>query len=915
MAESIDRELIIYTKLHRPPLSADHLHRKNLLKKLDKGRSQTLSLVSAPAGYGKSTLVSCWLENCDTPSAWLSLDEKDNDLRLFLIYFVSMIKTIDKNACSKTMSMLRGAQFPVVSRLISVLKNEIDRVESDFIIVLDDYHLIRERLIHEVLTSLLNHPSSVMHIVMISRRDPPLPLFSMRAKGLAVEIRVQDLKFSLDDSKSFLQKITGKTVESSVVETLNKKTEGWVTGLRLAALSLMHRTDFESILTSLPAENRYVMDYVLKEVLAHLSPAVQECMLKISILGRFCAPLCERVCFPDQNPDLHEINSQEFLGLLSEANLFTIALDDDHTWFRYHHLVGSILKRQLKNRFTGEEIAQFYRSASAWFAANGYIEEALTYILEIDDFDTAAELVAIHRLDLMNREQWYRLDYWLKKFPDDYIGKHPSLLMSKAWIYQRQARYSKLFQVLALLDEKSLKRGVATVTLDSLEGEKEVLRSFNYFSTAQPLKAEASALKALDLLPVQSQSVRGFTYIILSVTLQMLGAREKGRQLIYTELQEADQKVPVYRTMLLVAECFSNWIAADLENMEPAATLLLKHGEKHGLPETITIGRYFLGIRHYERNELDRAEHFLRPATESMTAGELVVPSIVTYCQSSFAMSLVCQAQGREREAENLLKTVIGYMLESDNVDMLQTCQAFQAELHNAQGHLEGAKLWAKGYVPQPLVPAYRFYSPHLALPKVLLGQGSIESLAEADKLLSQTYRYFHNINSSRMLIHILALHALVCEKRNDRTGASKKLLEALKRAYPGELVRPFLDLGQQMRLLIAEVSLNQEPEGDLGQRIKQLFEDTTTASSVQESTEVPDNVLSQTDREKIQPLTNREIEVLNMLAKGGSNSEIAKQLYISSETVKRHLSTIYRKLAVKNRHQAIARSRSIGIL
>jgi LuxR family maltose regulon positive regulatory protein len=319
MLGEMDTELIIRTKLHRPQVDRNHLHREYLLDRLNQRQHRPLALVSAPAGYGKSTLVSCWLTACDVPSAWVSLDGNDNDLRLFLSYFVSAIQRISSVACGDTESMLKVAHLPPVSVLVRSLLNELNQMEQAFILVLDDYHLIRDKSVHKLVAQLLDHPSARMHLVLISRRDPPLPLNSLRAKGQMVEIRTQDLRFSLGETQTYLQQMTGAPVDNAVAAILEEKTEGWVTGLRLAALSLRHRKDLKRILTELPAENRYVMDYVVTEILSHHPPVLQECMLKISVLSRFCAPLCDAVCQSDTDSGACSIIGRELLELLDKA--------------------------------------------------------------------------------------------------------------------------------------------------------------------------------------------------------------------------------------------------------------------------------------------------------------------------------------------------------------------------------------------------------------------------------------------------------------------------------------------------------------------------------------------------------------------------------------------------------------------
>jgi LuxR family maltose regulon positive regulatory protein len=506
----------------------------------------------------------------------------------------------------------------------------------------------------------------------------------------------------------------------------------------------------------------------------------------------------------------------------------------------------------------------------------------------------------------MNREQWYHLNRWLQKFPPDFIQDHPDLLLAKAWVYQRQARYSELFDILDRLVDTISTSNKKSTAGSILWGEVQALKSFQYYSTARAERSETAARDALNSLPARYHSARGFTHILLALALQMQGDPGQARRVVYDALQQEEASIAVYKTMLLAALCYANWIAADLNSLKLTAAQLLKHGQKHDLPETIAVGRFFTGIFHYQRNNLDLAERFLALVVGTSVVGELVIPSIVTYCQSSFALSLTYQAMGRAKEAREIIESVIGYMLETGNADLLEISQTFQADLALRQGHVAEADLWARCYTPKPLVPAYRFYTPHLTLPKVLLARRTTKSLRESDTFLSRIYDFYVPIHNTRVLIDVLVLQALLCAAQGDESKALEKLAAALGQAEPGGFIRPFLDPGPEMADLLGRL-VKQNPALHYAGQILEAFGAEKTATSRDRSS-IPDEAL-------IEPLTNREIEILMILAKGVSNNEIAKRLFISPETVKRHLSTIYRKLDVKNRHQAVISAKSIGIL
>jgi LuxR family maltose regulon positive regulatory protein len=905
---------ILQTKLHRPPIDGTHLHREHLLDRLSQARHQPLALVSAPAGYGKSTLVSCWLEACDVPGAWVSLDDNDNDLRLFLSYFVSAIQRIFPVACTETRSMFSVDPLPTVSVMARSLINELDRNEKAFVLVLDDYHLIRDQNIHKLVAELLHHPPAYMHLVLVGRRDPPLPLTALRAKGQMIEMRTRDLRFSLEETLAFLQQTTGAPVDSAVAAILEEKTEGWVTGLRLTALSMRGHKDLKHSLSGLPVQNRYVMDYVVTEILCHQPPALQVWMLKTSVLSRFCAPLCDAVCGSDTDSGGSGLNGREFVELLENANLFVIPLDDERKWFRYHHLFQALLQHQLKKRLNAKEIGRLHERASAWFADNGYIEEALSHAHEIGDIEAAARLVKQHRHDTMNQEQWHRLNRWLQRFPADFIQQHPDLLLAKAWSYQRQARYSELFAILDGLEPTESISNNKPTDDDIFWGEVQALKSFQYYATAQGELSATAAREALNRLPVRCYSVRGMALIMLSGALQMQGNQVQARQVVVDALKQEEGLIAISKSVLLISLCYIDWIATDLTRLKQTAAQLLRHGQKHDLQESIAVGRFFTGIRHYQRNDLDQAERNLALVVGTTTTGKLIVPTVVTYCQSSFALALTYQAMGRAEEASRVIESAIDYMLETGNVDLLELCQVFRADLALLQGRVAEANLWARNNTPPPLAPAYRFFTPPLTLPKVLLARRTAKSLGEADTLLCRMHDYYASIHSTRVLIDVLVLQARVHAARGDASQALEKLAEALALAEPGGFIRPFLDQGPEVADLLDRL-VKQNQALPYARQILAAFGGGKAKLFGRRS---DDSIRSRSpfpDAPQIKPLTNREIEVLKKLAKGLSNNKIANSLFISTETVKRHLSNIYRKLNVDSRHQAVVSAKAIGIL
>jgi LuxR family maltose regulon positive regulatory protein len=894
---------ILRTKLHRPASPVDVVARPSLIERLHRGQDGTLTLVTAPAGYGKSTLVSQWLETCTRRTAWLSLDETDSDITTFLQYILAAIRATFPNACPNTLALMRGDKLPSLKVLSGYLTNELDAIEVPFILVLDDYDCLHDPAVHDLLNELLKRTPHLLHLVIISRRDPLLALAKLRSGGQVTEVRLRDLQFTKLETAAFLERAIGTSVTDFTLERLQTKTEGWVAALRLAALSLGQREDIDVFLQGLQGDTRQVREYLLAEVLSHQPPVVQDLLLRTSILSRFCQPLCEALGAPRRETGLETLGSESFPAWLEKAGLFCIPLDERHEWCRYHQLFRELLQRQLEARASAEEIAALHKKASAWFEENGLIEEALRHALNGGDVKAAARVVAEHGDEAMNQEHWDRLDHWLGMLPSDIVDSDPQLLLLRAWLYEYHNQLTECWRLMDQAEPLASAMTPDSAARPRLLGEIEALRSSLHYFAAESDRAVSSAEQAMAEIPRGSQSTRGFATLLLALSLQMAGDLDRAYKFLHDALGERSNPRGTFHNRVLITLCWVHTMAGKLDSLRRSASSLLKMGKELDLRESRDFGSYFLGIFYYHRNELPSAAQQLTP---------LVIDPRLTrtevYTHSTFALSLAYLAQGQVREARDLAESAIEHMLETNNAFGLPLAQAFAAELDVRLGRTTEAWNWACRFNPGPILPKYMFYVPELTLAKVLIGRNEPDSRQHADELLTRLCEYAERTHNQSFLIEVMALQALLHDSRGDERSALATLERLIHLARPGRFIRFFVDLGPRLLKLLSRLDLDEEGLRYIGQILAAFMSDSTYALSQSREPQV------EIGQPLVEPLSQRELEILALLAERLSNKEIGTRLYLSHATVKRHTANIYQKLGVHGRREAVEKAVHLGI-
>ena len=892
--------VLIRTKLNPPWSGSDLVERPRLMEKLSQGLDRKLILVAAPAGYGKSTLVAEWLAACGRPGAWLSLEEGDSDLVVFLNYFIAAVQTISPGIGEETSALLQAPELPPQQVLISTLINELDQIDAPFVLTVDDYHLIHDMAVHNLMDALLHHAPQVLSLVLISRTNPPLNLNRLRARGQMVEIRAQDLRFTQAETSAFVEKVTGVSVDDATVTLLQEKTEGWPVGLRLSMLALQRPEDLGQLSSRLPGM-QLATEYLFQEAFENQPQPIQDCLLKTSILDRFSASLCDAVC--DDGSESGQMRGRDFLAWLVQTALFIISLDDQRQWFRYHHLFQRLLKHQLERSFDADAIARLHRRASAWFVQNGLIDEAIHHALAAGDVVGAAEIVEENRRAILNADQWYVLDRWLSKLPEEIKRRRPALLLAQAWVAYFTFQLWKIPPLLesieSLLDEESME--------ESLRGEIDFFWGHHWFWMGRTAQSLEFLQRALERVPVTHDQVRGEIEVFWAMAGQLTGRNQQVLQALKDWLYHEETLYSVRSGRLLGGFIFVFSLSGELSAAEEAARQLGYVAAKSGNIFIKTWLFYVHGFIHYFRNELEKAAEFF----ELVVKGRyfLYTRAVV---DAMAGLAFTYQALGRPDKATATVEMFLELARKTSDPIYGAIARSCQAHLALLQDDLQTAERWLRINDQTPGLDVMLFW---LEIPRVtecrtLIARGTADRLREAENRLNDFLQEDEMPYNIRQSIELLLLKAVAHYKQvrmdlspSVNSAQGQALLEqAVRLAAPDGWMRPFLELEATIAGPLHELA----QRGVAPKFIERILATFTLSQPV-----VPEVNQARLP----EPLTVRELEVLALLARRFSNKEIAAQLHLSPTTVKRHASNIYQKLHVHGRRQAVEKAIALGIL
>ncbi len=919
-------EPILATKLYVPAPRPKRLPRRQLLDCLSRSCTGPLLLISAPAGFGKTTLLGEWahtLSSSPLPGeeekravsvAWLSLDSADNDPRRFCRYMVAALQTVAPGAGETIPAAMASPQLPSLETVATLLLNDLCAVTSEepiqnIVLILDDYHLIDSSAIHDFVSFLVEHLPTHLHMVLATRADPPLPLSLWRARGQMAELRADDLRFSAGETESFLNQVMALHLAKADVAVLAERTEGWIVGLQMAALSLQGRADAAAFVQSFRGSHRYVLDYLLEQVLNRQPPEIQEFLLQTSILERMTAGLCEVVTGAgkiDSPASGFRPPASEILQYLDRSNLFLIPLDDERRWYRYHHLFADLLRARLQ-QLQPENIPALHRRAASWFAENDLVEEAIQHALKAEDYNQVAVLL---ESEFSKRRQPGRMRtswIWTEQLPEELVSTRPLLAGLRAIAALARSQIDEAEALLAIAGEAS--GAVDPAFRQDLEGLLYMARSISASLHGDAPQIVACARRALELFPWDDP-------------LRMTAAMNLGNAyLLQGELNEAErawveglQVSETTRDPLRRLQSLGNlgWLKQHQARLPEAEAA---YRQTWQLAATLGNALFFLsGILKaqyagllLERNEPAAAQEMAQNGLEEALQWGSPSGQGIGYLYSGLVRLSRGDLPGALEAAQKA-----GGILQRYTVypDLVAAVRCLQARVAMARGEMEEAGQMLDECAGEE-------WWDHLLLrewveivqAQLLLRQNRPK---EALELLEGKAAAAHAAGRGRNRIEILVLQALAKQDLSEREAACRTLARALAAAEEQGMVRILLDYGPPLAELLRYGLKRQiwDP-GRITAYAQKLLATGEGASEAAPEVQAP----VPAGFSLPEPLTERELEVLRLLAAGLSNQDIARKLVLTVGTVKTHVHNIYGKLQVESRTQAVARARGTGLV
>ncbi len=900
---------LLTVKFYPPPLRPSVVRRHRLVEKLNQGLQEgtRLTLITAPAGYGKTTLALEWITSLNRHYSWLSLDRSDNHPIQFLTYLIAALGQVDEEIGNSLTCALEANvdqdEATRVQALLTLLVNHVATIRTPFTLVLDDYHTLTDLGVHQALEFILDHQPPQMHVVIATRQDPLLPLSKLRSRGQLTEIRLGELRFTQPEADQFLNETMRLGLRPEEVAALQLRTEGWIAGLQLAALSLAElppwsqtafdpKTRSESI-RAFAGDDRHVADYLLDEVLSRQPEEMQRFLLHTSILKRLSGPLCDYLL------EYKQPSSQQILESLEHANLFVIPLDNRRQWYRYHHLFADLLNSRLQSS-DPDLVAALHRRASQWFQAAGEFAEAVDHALLAEDFDSALHLIEeLAGVSIWASGELPVLLNWARRLPEELLRTRPRLCLycGRALFFNGQVHMADKYLQEA---EKALRaRERSGAATDELWGVLFTNQATVRAMCGNSQEALELAARAKALVPAEDVSTHARIAHALGMA-EYLAGNVSAAQAGFSQAIRLAQQANNRNLGLDVIACLAlaQILAGHLDDAEHVCqNVLAMDGETRSVP---AAGPLFLALAviQYERYDLHRANETLATSIElARKAGWLHV-----LWQAYLLQAQIHQALREPQAAQEALRQAEQVAVRYGIPRVSRMISAYRASIELAEGNTDFPRRWAEAYDHRSPAEHLRDFE-ELTLGRVLLSGGHC---TEALSLLDGALEKARSAGRMTCVIEATVLRAQALEASGEHQGAIESMIRAVELAEPEGFIRPFLDGGKCTRDLLIHIRQKVVPARVMGysRRWLETFDDGRPVLATAKAADV-----------LVEPLSERELEVLRLMSDGLSNPEIAGRLYLSVNTLRAHTTHIFRKLDVHNRVQAISRARELGLM
>ena len=895
------REPLLRTKLFVPPIRARRVARASLIQRIHDNPDKALILVSAPAGFGKTTLLAEWAARASMPVAWLSLDAGDNDPHRFLAYAIAALNTAVKGSsiCTAAQEMLGSIQAIPIQTILFTFINELTEISQPLALVLDDYQFITSAGVNEAVTAILERIPPNLHLMISTRVDPSLPLHRLRARQQMVEIRSEDLRFTAEETEAFLNTVMDLNLSVADIASLSARTEGWIVGLQMAALSMPHDSDRADFLRAFSGSHRYILEYLIEEVLDRQPENLQTFLLQTSILNRLCGPLCDAV--------LETQDSAMILERLERSNLFLTPLDEVGYWYRYHHLFADLLRARLQQTRPGELLSLHLR-ASGWYEEAGAAEEAIQHALAANQLDRAARLVEEYAFDIMSRGEMSSLLRLFDALPEELISSRTALGVYRAWAFIFSGQFQKVESQLAEV-EKTIQPGDTSPEGREILGEITIIRGLLADFRGDMASAVKLARQADALLPEDKWAERSIIPYVLGDGYMSTGELEEAAQAFekISEMGEVSGNlwtVSVALHKLALVRKLQGKLHAVNHLYQEAIRFASERGGRH----YGSLGASYVGLGDLLRewNELDAAQQMVSQAIKDMARWRSptdLVNGYITLARISLSKGDIeiakdALAGALEAGSKGNIFPITRKSLEACQVRMrLQLGDLVLAEHWVKDLRLD--KKWDDGDWQLDFVSEVEWIS----LARVRLAKKEWDRALDVLAALAETAEL---AGRNGRLVEILALKALALQGAGRTSPALNALKHSLALAQPEGYLRLYLDEGPAMGALLRECY--RSVEEPLKAYIDTLLEAFSLEPGRRAAPSHPKEAL-------VEALTAREVDVLRLLAAGLSNREIAERLVLSEGTVKTHTHNLYGKLGVQSRTQAIARAQELKLI